>query len=226
MIRLKLKPASTEYMSIEGGEQLSALLRRSHSLAAQGNIAEACELRLEGVEALLNAIGEEEVRLEWDNKESRAAMELLYLSASDHLAIGEIETAATLWEQLLAVDDEDHLEAVIMVALCYVALEEWDCLEDALFNISPKIAEYQLINLWAEYRKSGGIDMDALHTLRTRHKAWWAEFTATEHPADETFLNDRRAERPSQQTEAREFWFASEVIWQMNKNFLTTICKA
>ena len=56
MIRLKLKPVSTEYMSIEGGEKLTSLLRHSRAMEADGNISGACELRLEGVEALLDAI--------------------------------------------------------------------------------------------------------------------------------------------------------------------------
>ena len=83
-------------MSIEGGEKLTSLLRRSRAMEAEGNIRGACELRLEGVEALLDAIGDEEARLNWDDKDSRAALELLYLSAADHLSIGEIETATTL----------------------------------------------------------------------------------------------------------------------------------
>jgi hypothetical protein len=153
-------------------------------------------------------------------------MELLYLSAADHLSIGEIETATTLWEQLLALDEEDHLEAVVMLSLCYILLEDWECLEDALFNISTKSPEYHLINLWAEYRRSGGIDKDTLRTLRTRHKLWWEEFIATEHPADEAYLSDCRAEHPSQSTEAREFWFATEAIWLNNNDFITTIKKA
>lgn len=226
MIRLKLKPASTEFMSIEGSDKLSSLLRRSRSMEAEGKISEACEMRLEGVDALLNAIGEEEVRLNWEDKDSRSAMELLYLSAADHLSIGEVETATTLWEQLLALDEEDHLEAVVMLALCYIVLEDWECLEDALFNISTKSPEYHLINLWAEYRRSGGIDKDTLRTLRTRHKLWFEEFVATEHPADEAYLTDCRSERPSQSTEAREFWFATEAIWQNHKDFITSIRKA
>lgn len=213
-------------MSIEGGEKLSSLLRRSRSLEAEGQIAEACEMRLEGVEALLNAIGEEDVRLNWDDRDSRSAMELLYYSAADHLSIGEVETATTLWEQLLTLDEEDHLEAVVMLALCYIILEDWECLEDALFNISTKSPEYHLITLWAEYRRSGGIDKDTLRTLRTRHKLWFDEFTATEHPADEAYIADCRSERPSQQTEAREFWFATEAIWQNYNDFIISIRKA
>lgn len=213
-------------MALEGGERLTALLRRSRALEAEGKVAEACELRLEGVEALLNAIGEEDVRLNWEDKDSRSAMELLYYSAADHLSIGEVETAATLWEELLTLDEEDHLEAVVMLALCYITLEDWDCLEEALFNISTKSPEYHLITLWAEYSRSGGIDKDSLRTLRTRHKTWWEEFTADDHPADEAYLADCRSERPSQQTEAREFWFATESVWQNNKDFIITIRKA
>ena len=95
-----------------------------------------------------------------------------------------------------------------------------------MFDISPKSAEYQLLLLWAEYRRSGGIDRDALRQLRTRHKAWYEEFTADYHPADEEYLKDCRNERPSPTTEARELWFATEAMWSRNAEFIMALKKA
>ena len=114
----------------------------------------------------------------------------------------------------------------VLLALCYVELEDYDCLEEAMFDISTKTPEYHLLTLWAEYHRTGGIDRDALRTLRTRHKEWFAEFVADEHPVDEAYLADSRSERPSARTEARELWFATAAVWERNKEFLVAISKA
>jgi hypothetical protein len=226
MANVRLRPISTELWQVENGESLSALLRRTLRLEQEGDWEQACTLRFECAQQLLDAIGEEPVRLDWNDKGSRDAMEILYRSAVDNLFVGEVETAVALWESLLDVDEEDHLEAVVPLAFAYVEIEDYDCLESAMFDISPKSAEYQLLTLWAEYRRSQGIDRDALRQLRTRHKPWYEEFIAPEHLADEAYLKDCRSERPTQQTEAREFWFATEPIWQRNGEFIETLRKA
>ena len=95
-----------------------------------------------------------------------------------------------------------------------------------MFDISAKAPEYHLLTLLAEYHRTGGIDRDALRTLRTRHKEWFAEFVADEHPVDEAYLADSRSERPSARTEARELWFATAAVWERNKSFLDAIKKA
>ena len=86
-------------------------------------------------------------------------------------------------------DEEDHLQATIMLAFCYVELEDYDCLESVISDISPKTAEYSLLMLWSTYRQTQGVERDALREMRTRHKVWWEEFTAAEHPLDEAFLD-------------------------------------
>jgi hypothetical protein len=55
---------------------------------------------------------------------------------------------------------------------------------------------------------------------------WFEEFIADEHPVDEEYLADSRAERPSPRTEARELFFATAPLWERNANFLKTIKKA
>lgn len=225
MQRVEILPISTGLWQVEG-EYFSNLLNRTQRLERGGKFTEACELRFGGAQQLLEAASDEGVRLDWNHKESRAAMEVLYRSAADHLLIGEVEMAVALWESLLDFDEEDHMEAVVPLAFAYVEIEDFDCLESAMFDISPKSPEYQLLLLWAEYSRSGGIDRDALRQLRTRHKAWWEEFVAEEHPADEAYINDCRQERPKATTEAREFWFATESIWERNAEFVSALKKA
>jgi hypothetical protein len=153
-------------------------------------------------------------------------MELLYAAGADQFIVGEVETAVALWEILLAVDEEDHMSVSVPLAFGYVELEDFDCLEEMLFSISSKTPEYHLLTLWAEYRRTGGVDRDALRTLRSRHKVWLEEFLADEHPIDEEYLADSQSERPSQRTEARELFFATAPLWERNANFLKTIKKA
>ena len=222
MKRIIVRPTSSGLWHVEGGG-FGDLLRRTRECEEW---ATAADMRFEGVQRLLDAIPDEDVVLDWNDGGTRAAMELIYASAADHLAVGEVEMAAALWENLAAMDEDDHMSVNVLLALCYVELEDYDCLEEAMFDISTKTPEYHLLTLWSEYRRTGGIDRDALRTLRTRHKEWFAEFVADEHPVDEAYLADSRSERPSVRTEARELWFATAAVWERNADFLQTIKKA
>lgn len=222
MRKIIVRPTSSGLWQVEGGG-FGDLMRRARECEQW---AQAADMRFEGVQRLLDAIPDEDVLLDWNDRDTHAAMELIYASASDHLSVGEVEVAAALWENLLAMDEEDHMSVNILLAICYVELEDYDCLEESMFDISPKSPEYHLLSLWAEYRRTGGVDRDALRTLRTRHKEWFAELTAAEHPADEAYLADSRSERPSPRTEARELWFATSSVWERNRDFLETISKA
>ena len=225
MKKASVRPTASGLWQIQGGS-FDQMLQHSSRLEREGKWAEACEMRFEAAQQLLDLVGEEPITLDWNDQSSRSAMELLYRSAADHLAIGEVEMAVALWESLLEMDEEDHYEAIVLLAFAYVEIEDFDCLESALFDISTKSPEYHLLTLWAEYVRSGGIERDALRQMRTRHKAWWEEFVAREHPVDEAYLSDCRSERPSQQTEAREFWFATESIWERNSEFIEALRKA
>ena len=152
--------------------------------------------------------------------------EALYASAADHLAVGDVEMAVAIWERLTDCDEEDRLEAVVMLAFCYPVLEEWECFDDAMFDVPMKSPEYSLLTLWCGFCRCGGIDRDALRTLRTRHKAWYDEFVAAEHPASEEFVAEIRGEHPSAQAEARELWFATEPLWRLRPEFIGALRKA
>lgn len=222
MARINVKPTSSGLWHIEG---LGDGLRRSRDRERE-SWAAAADMRFEMVQRLMEALPEEDIHLDWEDRPTRAAMELLYAAGADQMVVAETETAVALWEMLLEMDDEDHMSVSVPLAFCYVELEDYDCLEEMLFNISSKSPEYHLLSLWAEFRRTGGVDRDALRVLRSRHKVWMEEFFADEHPIDEEYLADSRAERPSPRTEARELFFATASIWERNVKFLQTIKKA
>ena len=181
MAKIPILPGQAGQIRL-GGDYFTRQLRRSREIERKNAYAEACELRIEAVEVLLDVLGDEGPALDWDDENSRAALELLYMSGVDHLGINEIPTAVALWEALSERDEEDHFATSIPLAFCYVVLEDFDCLESVLFDISPKRPEYHLLMLWQEHFRSGGIDIDSLRELRTRHKTWFAEIWPTRTP--------------------------------------------
>lgn len=223
MRKITINPTASGKFQI-GGLNFGDILRRSRQTK---NWEKAAEMRFAVVQELLEEVGDDEaITIDWDDAATRQAMEIVYSSANDYLSIGEVETAVAIWESLCDMDEEDHFEAKIMLALCYAYIEDFDCLESVMFDISPKSAEYHLITLWATFRREGGIERDALRSLRTRHRAWYEEFVAEEHPIDDAFLEARSSERPSAGVEARELWLATESLWCNCPEFFEALRKA
>lgn len=188
--------------------------------------AQVAEKRFEMVQQFLDSIDDEDLPLDWEHSNTRAAIETIYASAIDSLSIGEVEIAAALWENLMSMDQEDHMSVSVPLAFCYVVLEDFDCFESVMFDISTKRPEYHLLTLWQEYFRSKGLDIDALRELRTRHKAWFAEFIADSHPIDDTYLADSRKDKPTPTTEARELWFVLEPLMETYPEFIEMLRKA
>ena len=138
MEKLSIKPSASGLVRIDGGEKFGSALRRSQALDREGRAEEACRMRFDAVQRLDDLLGDDPVALDWADGATRSCLELIYASAADHFAIGDAEMAAALWERLLELDEEDHTEAVVMLAFCYVELEDYDCFDDALFDISSK----------------------------------------------------------------------------------------
>ncbi|MBR6661803.1 MAG: tetratricopeptide repeat protein, partial [Alistipes sp.] len=188
--------------------------------------AQVAEKRFEMVQQFLDSIDDEDLPLDWEHSNTRAAIETIYASAIDSLSIGEVEIAAALWENLMSMDQEDHMSVSVPLAFCYVVLEDFDCFESVMFDISTKRPEYHLLTLWLEYFRSKGLDIDALRELRTRHKAWFAEFIANSHPVDDAYLADSRKDKPTPTTEARELWFVLESLMETYPEFIEMLRKA
>ena len=161
--------------------------------------------------------------LRWEHANSRAAVSIIYGSAVDHFRIGDLEMAMAQLELLLDCDPEDHFEGVNLLALCYVAMEEWELFDDLEIDLTDKSAEAVVARLWAAYRRDGEVDKAMLSLLKSRHKAYYEELCLEEHPDDEAFRRDIASERPSQRAEAREWWLLTEPLWREFSEFIDAL---
>jgi tetratricopeptide (TPR) repeat protein len=206
-----------EYNFVKHNEVVNALI-------AEGRYAEACEVRYQAFQLLVDILPEDEAMpLRWEHANSRAAIVVLHGSAMDHFRIGDLEMAMAQLEMLLDCDPEDHMEAINMLALCYVAMEEWEAYEDIEIDLTEKSAEAVLARMWASFMREGKVDKSLVALLKSRHAAFYAELTAAEHPDDAAFRKDIESERPSQRAEAREWWLMTEPLWAEFPEFIEAL---
>lgn len=197
---------------------------RVDRFVAEGRYAEACEARYEAFQVAVDILPEDEAMpLRWEHANSRAMISIIYGSAVDHFRIGDLEMAMAQLEMLLDCDPEDHFEAINLLALCYVAMEEWEAFDDIVIDLTDKSAEAVVARLWASYQRNGDLDKALMSLLKARHKAYYAEITATEHPEDEAFKRDITSDKPSQGAEAREWWLLTEPLWSEFPEFIKAL---
>ena len=223
---LQFNPTADQMFELEGRGRYNFVRHNEviGALVKEGRYDEACEARYEAFQLLVEALPEDEAMpLRWEHANSRAAVSVLYGSAVDHFRIGDLEMAMAQLELLLDCDPEDHFEGVNLLALCYVAMEEWDLFDDLLIDLTDKSAEAVVARLWASYRSSGEVDKTLLSLLKSRHKAYYEELCLEEHPDDDAFRRDIESERPSQRAEAREWWLLTEPLWREFSEFLAAI---
>lgn len=193
-------------------------------LVAEGRYAEACEARYEAFMTLAEALPEDEaVPLSWNHANSRAAVSILYGSAVDHFRIGDLEMAMAQLELLLDSDPEDHFEAVNLLALCYVAMQEWEAFDELTIDLTDKSAEAVVARLWAAFVREGELDGSLLKLLSSRYKSYYEELLLDEHPDNETFRREISSERPTPRAEAREWWLLTEPLWSEFPEFIEAL---
>lgn len=224
----RFNPTPDQSFELEGGGKYNFLRRKEaiDRLVAEGRYMEACEARYEAFADLAAILPDEEpMPLRWEHNNSRAAVAILYGSAVDHFRIGDLEMAMAQLELLQDCDPEDHFEGVNLLALCYVAAEEWELFDDLVIDLTDKSAEAVVARLWASLRRDGKLDMALLKLLCSRFRAYYSELTATEHPDDEAYRRDISSERPSQAAEAREWWLVTEPLWAEFPEFIESLRK-
>ena len=224
----RFNPTPDQLFELEGQGRYNFLRHKNEveRLVNEGGYEEACERRYEAFMLLADILPEEEpLPLRWEHANSRAALSILYGSAVDHFRIGDLEMSMAQLEMLLDCDPEDHFEVVNLLALCYIATEEWDAYEELVIDLTDKSAEAVIARLWASLRQDGSLDKALLSLLRSRHKAYYAELIATEHPDDEAFRKDIASDRPSQMAEAREWWLLTEPLWREFPEFVEALQK-
>lgn len=223
---LQFNPTADQMFELEGRGQYNFVRHTElvEKLVAEGRYDEACETRYEAFQLLVDALPEDEAMpLRWEHANSRAAVSIIYGSAVDHFRIGDLEMAMAQLELLLDCDPEDHFEGVNLLALCYVAMEEWELFDDLEIDLTDKSAEAVVARLWAAYRRDGEVDKAMLSLLKSRHKAYYEELCLEEHPDDEVFRRDIASERPSQRAEAREWWLLTEPLWREFSEFIDAL---
>lgn len=192
-------------------------------LVAEGRYNEACEARYNAFVALAEVMPEDEaMMLSWEHANSHAAMSIIYGSAMDHFRIGDLEMTMAQLEMLLDCDPEDHFEAVNMLAMCYIATEEWDSYDDIAIDLSEKSAEGVIARLWASQRR-GAMDGKLLALLKSRYRAYYDELVSDDHPDDEAYRRDIASERPSPMAVAREWWLITEPLWAEYHDFVEAL---
>lgn len=223
---LRFNPTTDQEFELEGIGKYNFVRSKAaiDKLVAEGRYAEACEARYEAFMTLAEALPEDEaVPLSWNHANSRAAVSILYGSAVDHFRIGDLEMAMAQLELLLDSDPEDHFEAVNLLALCYVAMQEWEAFDELTIDLTDKSAEAVVARLWAAFVREGELDGSLLKLLSSRHKSYYEELLLDEHPDNETFRREISSERPTPRAEAREWWLLTEPLWSEFPEFIEAL---
>lgn len=222
----KLSPTTDQTFELDGrgSYDFAGVLAHSREIQAAGDVEGACNERFRAVQRLEELLPEgEEINLEWNHRNSRAALETVYASAIDHFLIDDFELSAALLELLLDLDPEDHLEGSVLLAFDYVALDEQESFDEVANDISDKYASRELLMLWSAFRREGRLPEGELQRFKTRFAPYYTEFTAGEHPADEAYLRDIGSERPSAAAQARELWLQTENLWGRWPEFIAAL---
>lgn len=223
MPKASLNPTPDQTFEVvgEGPYDFSKVLSRSREMQASGDVEAACNSRFQAFQRLAELIPEnEEIVLEWNHRNSRAALEVIHASAIDHFLINDFEMSAALLELLLELDPEDHLEGSELLAFDYLAMDEQELFDEVINDVPDKYASRALLLLWAGYRRSGRLPEGELKRLREHFAPYFAEFTSAEHPADEAYLRDIEGERPTPAAQARELWLRTENLWVLWPGFI------
>ena len=90
-------------------------------------------------------------------------------------------------------------------------------------DISDKYADKELLTLWSEFRRTGKLpDGEFIH-FRKSFGVYYKEFTADEHPVDETYLKEIESDHPSREALARELWLQTEHLWTVFPGFIEAL---
>lgn len=226
MQKAYLNPTTDQTFEIvgEGEYNFAKVLARTREMQAAGDVEGACNERYQAFQRLAELIPEEEeINLEWNHSNSRAALELIQASAIDHFLINDFELSAALLEMLIDLDPEDHLEGCVLLAFDYLAMDEQELFDEVINDVSDKHACRAVLLLWSAFRRDGKLPEGELQRFRTRFAPYFTEFTAAEHPTDAEYLCDIESEHPSPTAQARELWLQTENLWFLWPGFIESL---
>lgn len=202
---------------------MAARLELATQLTKQGEVDQACQMRFEGCNMVLDILpDDEDIILEWDaDTNNQEAVELLYSSGVDHYMHGDYEYAAGLLEMALMLDEEDHFSATVILGYCYVALGEWELLEETVIDIPAPSLDATLLSAWADFEQGKAKNPKA--KLQKEAPELLAELIAAQHSVDAEFMTDIKSDRPSKKAQAREVYLRTEGLWQTFSDFIEAL---
>jgi hypothetical protein len=225
---LELQPTANQTFRLMGfGSRgnLAARLEQSYKVEQSGDYQGACQLRYDAFQDIISTLPDDEqsvVALDRNHTNTLAAMETILASAVDNYLAGDGEMAAAQIELLLDCDDEDPLEATPILALCYVMIGEWECLEDIDTDLGDKSAIRPLLRALQQFVVDKKIDVATVAEL-ARFKEFVTELKRADHPTDEAYLRDISSDRPSRAALARELYLRCEPALVIYPEFLPAL---
>ena len=226
--RPELVPTPDQTFEIRGGD-FARRLADSRRAEHEGDVERACGMRFESFRRIAALLPEEEdgveTILEWNDPNTRAAVETMYATAVDHFLADDFEMSAGVCELLLEFDPEDHCEATVLAAQSYAALGEFDSFDAVLADIPEGAAVRAVLTLFVSYRRNGAVSEADIADFRRRHPHCYAEFTSAAHPADAEYLRDIESANPTQSAQARELWLRTENLWLRHPDFVQAVSK-
>lgn len=191
---------------------------------AGGDIEKACNTRFEAFQNLMELIPDTtDMEFDWDDENSRDALTLIYFSAIDHFLVGDFEMCAAMLEMLLELDPEDHFEASKRLAYAYAALEEWELFDEVINDVGDKEPDKGLLAMWSEFRRNGAVSEGELRHFKRSFAVYYEEFTAADHPVDNTYLSLIGSAKPPHEALARELWLQTEHLWTLFPGFIEAL---
>lgn len=226
--RSYLRPTAEQTFEISAQQRpdlnFRALLDRALKYQSEGDLQRACELRFKAAQTLQEALPEEdEIILEWSDKNSQAALEVLYLSGIDNFLVADYELSSALLELGLELDPEDHYEMTNLLAYNYLALGEFELFDEVINDVSDKHPSRMLMLLWSSHLRDGVIVQRELLAFKSRYNPFYEEFTSSAHPVDDNYIKDIESERPSKAAQARELWLQTEHLWREHPEFIDAL---
>lgn len=192
---------------------LPAVLDLAQQLLAAGEVEEACRTHFEGCQLAIEAIPDDEdiMPVDWEDGQENQAFGIIFgATGLDLYHMGDFELAAGMFETALDLDPEDHYQVTPLMAYCYIMLEEWELLDETLFDIPTESMDYQLINALTLYKK--GKEPDPKKVLPTEILN---ELRAPEHPE---IINGGGGMSKSDQV--RALWFRAQPVLLASEEFL------
>ncbi len=126
----------------------------SDLLTERGDVQEGCQVRFDALQRAIRLLDtDEEIVLNWNDRQARNMVELMAQSAVDHFWIQDFEICAAACEMTLDADPEDHTGITPYLLYSYALLEDWDSFDERLMDLDPRSIHCELLESIRDFDK-------------------------------------------------------------------------